>query len=199
MKLARCLQTASRTSIPSHKRKLQVQYPTRSISYITRSHISSTTTLHPQRSLVQTSLPPSKLLIFTRSPYSSSANPSSSHLSSPPIMDTTETKSETNNDTPESKTSSNSAPFPALPAADGAISTLEVGGAALRLDHLGPLVVNEDGTLSRIANWEKMADIERENTLRILGKRNQMRLAKLRAAKESGNSETVSEKVTERK
>ncbi|TRX94641.1 hypothetical protein FHL15_004413 [Xylaria flabelliformis] len=115
-------------------------------------------------------------------------------------MDTTETKSETNDGTqPESQTSSNSAPLPALPAADGATSTLEVGGAALRLDHLGPLVVNEDGTLSRIANWEKMADIERENTLRILGKRNQMRLAKLRAAKESGNSENVSENVTESK
>ncbi|GAP85655.1 putative fungal specific transcription protein [Rosellinia necatrix] len=83
-------------------------------------------------------------------------------------------------------------PLPALPAvADGASTTLEVNGAALRLDHLGPLVVNENGTMSRIANWEKMADIERENTLRILGKRNQMRLAKLRAAAkpESSSSE----------
>ncbi|RWA06764.1 hypothetical protein EKO27_g8341 [Xylaria grammica] len=104
-------------------------------------------------------------------------------------MDTPETKAGNNNDTQPESQSSQPAPLPALPAVgDSAPSTLEVGGAALRLDHLGPLVVNEDGTLSRIANWEKMADIERENTLRILGKRNQMRLAKLRAAESAKES-----------
>ncbi|KAF2969470.1 hypothetical protein GQX73_g4130 [Xylaria multiplex] len=84
-------------------------------------------------------------------------------------MDAPETKTGGTNDAqPESQSSVTPAPLPALPAVgDGTSSTLEVGGAALRLDHLGPLVVNEDGTLSRIANWEKMADIERENTLRI--------------------------------
>ncbi|TGJ79699.1 hypothetical protein E0Z10_g9062 [Xylaria hypoxylon] len=98
-------------------------------------------------------------------------------------MDTSDTKTGNNDTQPESQSSSHPAPLPALPAVgDGASQTLEVGGAALRLDHLGPLVVNEDGTLSRIANWEQMADIERENTVRILGKRNQTRLAKLRAA-----------------
>lgn len=97
--------------------------------------------------------------------------------------------SNNNSGTTQPETPSLPAPLPALPAApadsaaDGSSPTLEVGGSALRLDHLGPLVVNADGTLSRISNWEKMADIERENTLRILGKRNQMRLAKLRAAK----------------
>lgn len=53
---------------------------------------------------------------------------------------------------------------------------------------MGPLVVNKDGTLSRISNWDKMAEIERQNTLRILGKRNQLRLDGLRAeGKEVGN------------
>ncbi|KAI0438088.1 hypothetical protein F4803DRAFT_555386 [Xylaria telfairii] len=113
-------------------------------------------------------------------------------------MDTTEAKADSNNDTQvETQTPSNPPPLPALPAVDSTSPQLEVGGAALRLDHLGPLVVNEDGTLSRIANWEKMADIERENTVRILGKRNQMRLAKLRATKESDNSENVPEKRTQ--
>ncbi|KAI0407002.1 hypothetical protein F4802DRAFT_595635 [Xylaria palmicola] len=119
--------------------------------------------------------------------------------------DATDAKAESPRDTqqPEGQPSHNVTPLPALPAGggdggDGASPTLEVGGAALRLDHLGPLVVNVDGTLSRIANWEKMADIERENTLRILGKRNQMRLAKLRAAKESpGNSNKESETGSE--
>ncbi|KAK1985184.1 hypothetical protein LZ30DRAFT_779261 [Colletotrichum cereale] len=53
-------------------------------------------------------------------------------------------------------------------------------GASTKLDHLGPLVVNQDGTMSRISNWGEMTDIERRNTLRILGKRNQIRLAGLR-------------------
>jgi len=52
---------------------------------------------------------------------------------------------------------------------------LNVGGEAVKLDKLGPLVVNKDGTLSRIANWEQMADIEKANTLRILCKRNMLR------------------------
>ncbi|KAF9870490.1 von willebrand factor [Colletotrichum karsti] len=54
------------------------------------------------------------------------------------------------------------------------------GGASTKLDHLGPLVVNQDGTMSRISNWGEMTKIERENTLRILGRRNQIRLASLR-------------------
>jgi hypothetical protein len=38
----------------------------------------------------------------------------------------------------------------------------------------------KDGTLSRIANWEQMADIEKQNTLRILVKRNQLRTESLK-------------------
>jgi hypothetical protein len=57
---------------------------------------------------------------------------------------------------------------------------LNVGGEGVKLDHMGPLVVNQDGTMSRISNWAEMSEIERQNTLRILGKRNQLRLKKLR-------------------
>src|SRR5690242_14128906 len=71
------------------------------------------------------------------------------------------------------------APLP-LPSPDSASTQLNVNGDGVKLDHLGPLVVNKDGTLSRIANWDKMAEIERQNTLRILGKRNQLRLGALR-------------------
>jgi hypothetical protein len=81
--------------------------------------------------------------------------------------------------------SSSSAPLPLPePAALDSNSTtqLNVGGQAVKLDHLGPLVVNKDGTLSRIANWESMADIERQNTLRILVKRNQLRTEALKEA-----------------
>ncbi|KAK1245233.1 hypothetical protein MKX08_004862 [Trichoderma sp. CBMAI-0020] len=72
------------------------------------------------------------------------------------------------------------------------VTTLDVSGSGttVKLDALGPLVVNVDGTMSRISNWDKMAEIERQNTLRIIGKRNQQRLAALREARgisEGGN------------
>ncbi|KAH9224443.1 hypothetical protein DL95DRAFT_279293, partial [Leptodontidium sp. 2 PMI_412] len=53
---------------------------------------------------------------------------------------------------------------------------------SVKLDHLGPMVVNVDGTLSRISNWDAMADVERENTLRVIGRRNKARLEVLRGA-----------------
>lgn len=74
-------------------------------------------------------------------------------------------------------------PLPEPPTGSDA-TQLTVDGEGIKLDHLGPMVVNVDGTLSRIGNWDKMAPIERENTLRIIGKRNQTRLATLRAAAE---------------
>ncbi|KIJ61250.1 hypothetical protein HYDPIDRAFT_116258 [Hydnomerulius pinastri MD-312] len=55
----------------------------------------------------------------------------------------------------------------------------------VKLDNLGPMVVNSDGTLSRIANWENMTEAERERTLRVLAARNRARLAK---QQENGDS-----------
>jgi hypothetical protein len=59
------------------------------------------------------------------------------------------------------------------------------GGTTIKLDHLGPMVVSVDGTLSRISNWHAMTDGEKENTIRIIGKRNKKRLDALKA-RESG-------------
>lgn len=61
-----------------------------------------------------------------------------------------------------------------------ATTSLNVNGDAVKLDHLGPVVVNQDGTLSRINNWVELSEIERKNTLRVLGKRNQARLERVR-------------------
>jgi hypothetical protein len=84
----------------------------------------------------------------------------------------------------------NKTPLP-LPAPTGEEGTtqINVGGQAVKLDHLGPLVVNKDGTLSRIANWEQMADIEKQNTLRILVKRNQLRTESLKEKAEGDGNE----------
>ncbi|KAK3948949.1 hypothetical protein QBC32DRAFT_46065 [Pseudoneurospora amorphoporcata] len=61
-----------------------------------------------------------------------------------------------------------------------------VNGQAVALDNLGPMVVHKDGTISRIANWHEMTDLERETTLRVLGKRNQLRLTNLREGRVNG-------------
>lgn len=59
------------------------------------------------------------------------------------------------------------------------------GGSTAKLSAMGPLVVNVDGTVSRITNWAEMTDAERETTFRMVGKRNQTRLAALKKAKEA--------------
>lgn len=73
----------------------------------------------------------------------------------------------------------------ALPSTEGSSSTeINVGGEAVKLDAMGPVVVNVDGSLSRISNWDKMSEIEKRNTLRIIGKRNRMRREALEKAEQ---------------
>ena len=45
----------------------------------------------------------------------------------------------------------------------------------VKLDHLGPVILNSDGTMSRIPNWSEMTDAERESAQRLLAKRNARR------------------------
>lgn len=77
-------------------------------------------------------------------------------------------------------------PYLALPESGPSAGTnqldLSQPGSTVTLDHLGPMVVNTDGTLSRIANWEGMTETEKKTTLRVLGKRNKQRLEALEAA-----------------
>ncbi|KAE8144685.1 hypothetical protein BDV25DRAFT_88260 [Aspergillus avenaceus] len=110
----------------------------------------------------------------------------SSHLFQPKLyatMSNTETDhSQQPTETMEKKSES----YLALPDANSADQSqkLDVSGdgSTVKLDHLGPLVVNQDGTLSRISNWAQMTEIEKRNTLRVLGKRNQLRMDALKAA-----------------
>lgn len=52
----------------------------------------------------------------------------------------------------------------------------------LQLDDLGPLVVNKDGTLSRLDNWKQMTEQERKRTVSYLKKRNMLRMEEAEAA-----------------
>ena len=78
---------------------------------------------------------------------------------------------------------------------DGAATKLSIGGS-VSMDAMGPIVVNTDGTISRIGNWSEMSEFEKKNTLRIIGKRNQERRAALLAqeknAADDGQSGTSS-------
>ena len=73
-----------------------------------------------------------------------------------------------------------SEPVLALPAPSQSTTSLTVGGASVKLEHLGPLVINTDGSTSRIENWVGMSAAEQEKTQRIIAKRNQKRLAEQR-------------------
>lgn len=69
-----------------------------------------------------------------------------------------------------------------------------MNGDSVKLDQLGPMVVNTDGSLSRISNWHSMSDIEKERYYSIVLVRNEARLKALRekrAAEESAAPATA--------
>lgn len=109
----------------------------------------------------------------------------SSHYSTMSTPNDQQTQTQTQN---QQEGDDQQKPILALPDAESA-TKLDVSGdgSAVALDHLGPVVVNQDGTLSRISNWEAMTEIEKKNTLRVLGKRNKMRLEALKKERGEGN------------
>mmetsp|Transcript_26025 Transcript_26025/g.59106 ORF Transcript_26025/g.59106 Transcript_26025/m.59106 type:complete len:139 (-) Transcript_26025:167-583(-) len=73
----------------------------------------------------------------------------------------------------------------ALPAPEdiSQLITLDVAsGQPVVLDQFGPVVVNTDGTLSRITNWDRMSSEEQAVAKRRISKRNVERLRQFHAA-----------------
>ncbi|KAK5697831.1 hypothetical protein LTR97_006789 [Elasticomyces elasticus] len=70
------------------------------------------------------------------------------------------------------------------PPAAGSIKLDVTSNEAVALDHLGPMVVNIDGTISQITNWDQMTEAEKKNTMRMLQRRNKQRLDALKQAEE---------------
>ena len=62
----------------------------------------------------------------------------------------------------------------------------------IKIDKLGPIIINSDGTMSRIENWANLSDRERENSLRLIAKRNKLRREALQAKE---NHENVSSEI----
>ena len=56
---------------------------------------------------------------------------------------------------------------------------VKVGGNPVGLDDLGPIIINEDGTMRRIANWALLTPKEKAATSRRISTRNKKRLEKL--------------------
>jgi hypothetical protein len=67
------------------------------------------------------------------------------------------------------------------PIPDEDIPKLEVNGSSVKLDKLGPIIINSDGTTQRISNWDKLSEIEQKKAWRIIAKRNKKRLEALNA------------------
>ena len=90
------------------------------------------------------------------------------------------------NTIPEESSSSNATTkketlaLPEVPFNNTTQLDMSNGNTTIKLDHLGPMVVNVDGSLGRITNWLEMTEMEQKNTLRVVGKRNQARLAAVR-------------------
>lgn len=51
-------------------------------------------------------------------------------------------------------------------------SLVDSDACTLKIDHLGPIIINTDGTMSRIANWNEMTEKERYITVKRITARN---------------------------
>mmetsp|Transcript_25018 Transcript_25018/g.33171 ORF Transcript_25018/g.33171 Transcript_25018/m.33171 type:complete len:208 (-) Transcript_25018:1681-2304(-) len=92
--------------------------------------------------------------------------------------DDRDNKESSQNDDSPINTNSPPSSIPQLMPADPndtSIPTVTLGGDAISLDALGPIVINLDGSTSRIDNWGIMTDREKEVTKRRIGKRNRER------------------------
>ncbi|PTU17649.1 hypothetical protein P175DRAFT_0504389 [Aspergillus ochraceoroseus IBT 24754] len=142
----------------------------------TRSFSSTSTLLQqcPATNLSPHSFPSSSNTTATANTYSTMSQPTQE----PPTPNPEPRDAENQKPTQEP-------PLLALPSAEEPANfklDLSSGDSTVKLDHLGPLVVNQDGTLSRIGNWAQMTELEKKNTLRVLGKRNKARLEALKAS-----------------
>jgi hypothetical protein len=82
---------------------------------------------------------------------------------------------------------------PADPNSD--LPKLELG-QAMKLDILGPIIINTDGTTRRIDNWDTLTEKEKEVTWRRIRKRNAERREMLEAKfKETSQQEQQGEEI----
>ena len=95
-------------------------------------------------------------------------------------------------DVSEHKTTK-AAPAPRNAALDEAVNEeirqVEVGGEAVSMSELGPIIINADGTMRRIRNWDQLTQREKDATISKISKRNKIRLEKLRESQSLDDQE----------
>jgi hypothetical protein len=82
---------------------------------------------------------------------------------------------------PTNESNEKEIPLLPLPKAEkeGETRQLPLGGT-VKMDYLGPMIINTDGTVRRIANWQTMTPAEQANTVRLITARNKRRLEALK-------------------
>lgn len=75
--------------------------------------------------------------------------------------------------------------LPELPEGDPNSNATPIKlGEPIKLDVLGPIILNKDGSTRRIANWDEMTEAEKTATWRRISKRNEERRKKLLEAQQ---------------
>jgi hypothetical protein len=87
-------------------------------------------------------------------------------------------------------------PAPDEKNSESGIRTL-VYGEKLSMDELGPIIINPDGTMRRIANWKELTKGEQESTFRQISARNKKRIEALNEAAASALSHERGEQLSE--
>ena len=81
--------------------------------------------------------------------------------------------------------------IPLLPAATtGESRQIELGGEALKMDDLGPIIINADGTTRRISNWDTLSKQEKESSWRLIAARNKRRIEDLERKQKENQPES---------
>ena len=82
------------------------------------------------------------------------------------------------------------------PAVGDGLGTRQINlGETLKLDDLGPIIINPDGTTRRIANWANLTKSEQESSWRLISARNKKRIKALQEkAKQRSQDNTVTER-----
>ena len=70
-------------------------------------------------------------------------------------------------------------------------------GEKISMDELGPIIINPDGTMRRIANWNELTKGEQESTFRQISARNKKRIQALKEAELQQSLENPIEKEVE--
>ena len=88
--------------------------------------------------------------------------------------------------------------LPALPALanhaendEENVNVLTLDGDALTFERLGPMIINTDGTIRRIANWDILSPQEKESSWRLISARNRKRVEELKRKIAAGIDITI--------